>query len=113
MSQYRDQMNSGMEDAKSRLREGMDSARSAASEARDYVNTKMHDARDTMSHMGEQARERFEAIRDTDYDEMWEGMKGRVRENPGPALLIAGAVGLAIGVLLAGSSAAATHRRRF
>ena len=107
MSQYRDTMGraeEGMESAKNRIREGMDSARSAAYDAKDYVTSKLEDARSSM-------HDSFESLRDTDYDEVWDSMKDRVRENPGPALLIAGAVGLAIGVFLAGSGAAVTRRR--
>jgi len=114
MSQYRDTMGrseSTMEDAKHRLREGMDNAKSKAYDAKDYVSNKMHDARDSMSHMSDEMRMKMESLRDTDYDEVWEGVKDRVRDNPGPALLLAGAVGLAIGVILAGSSAAVSHRR--
>lgn len=114
MSQYRDttgRSDNRIDEAKERLREGMDGAKSAASDTRDYVSSKYGEARDRFSHMSDDARERWEHLRDTDYDEVWDGVKGSVRENPGPALLIAGAVGLAIGVLLAGSSAATSRRR--
>jgi len=111
MSQYRDSMDDATEQAKSRLRDGMDSARSAASEARDYVSEKYSEARDRMSHLGEEVNERWEQIRDTDYEEVWDGVKDSVRRNPGPALLIAGAVGLAVGAILAGSGASASRRR--
>ncbi len=113
MSQYRDSMGRSegvMNDAKSRLREGVESAKSAAADTRDRMNEKMSEAKDRMHHMQDDMRERWDHIRDTDYDEVWDGVKNSVRENPGPALLIAGAVGLAIGVMLAGSSAAARRR---
>lgn len=113
MSHYRDSMGNAeghVDDAKKRLREGMDSARSAASETRDYVSDKYSEAKDRMSRMGHEAKDRFDHLRDTDVDEMWDGVKTSVRENPGPALLIAGAVGLALGVLIAGSGAAAKRR---
>lgn len=114
MSQYRDSMGraeGNMDDAKERMREGMDSAKAAASDTRDYVSGKYNEARDRMGNMGADMKDRFDHIRDTDYDEVWVDVKNSVRENPGPALLIAGAVGLAVGVLLAGSSAAVRHRR--
>jgi ElaB/YqjD/DUF883 family membrane-anchored ribosome-binding protein len=100
-----------MDEAKERLREGMHSAKSAASDTRDYVSEKYGEAKDRLHHMSDDARERWDHLRDTDYDEVWDGVKNSVRENPGPALLIAGAVGLAIGVLLAGSSAATSRHR--
>lgn len=114
MSQYRDttgRSEGAIHDAKTRLREGMDSAKAAAADTRERMNEKMHEARDRMHHMQDDMRDRWDSLRNTDYDEVWDGVKNTVRENPGPALLIAGAVGLAIGVMLAGSSAAA--RRRF
>lgn len=111
MSQYRDSMDNAADDVKSRVRDGMDSARSAAEDARDYVSDKYSEARERMSHLGEEMHDRWESIRDTDYEEAWEGVKDTVRRNPGPALLIAGAVGLALGAILAGSGAAHHHRR--
>lgn len=112
MSQYRDtgRSESRVDDAKERLREGMDGAREAASETRDYVSGKYSEAKDRLHHMSDDARERWEHLRETDYDEVWDGVKNTVRDNPGPSLLIAGAVGLAIGVLLAGSSSVSRHR---
>ena len=114
MSQYRDNLNRAedqVDDAKARLRDGMDSAKSAAADTRDYVSGKYSEAKDRLSRMGDDVHDRWDEIRDTDYDEVWDGVKTSVRENPGPALLLAGAVGLAVGVLLAGSSAAVRHRR--
>lgn len=112
MSQYRDSMDNAADDAKARLRDGMDNARTAASDTRDYVSGKYSEAKDRLHHMGEDAQERWEQLRDTDYNEVWDDVKDSVRQNPGPALLIAGAVGLAVGVLLAGTGAAAASRRR-
>ncbi len=113
MSQYRDSMGNTEEDIKARLQDGLESAKSAAADTRDYVSGKYQEARDRMGHMGDDVRDRFDHLRDTDYDEVWTDVQNSVRQNPGPALLIAAAVGLAVGVLLAGSSAAATrsHRR--
>ncbi len=113
MSQYRDTMGNTEDDMKARLQGGMDSAKHAAADTRDYVSGKYQEARDVMGHMGDDMRDKFDSIRDTDYDEVWGDVQESVRQNPGPALLIAAAVGLALGVLLAGSSAAATrsHRR--
>jgi len=99
-----------MGDAKNRMREGMESAKAAAADTRERINEKMEEARHRMHHMQDDMRDRWEHLRETDYDEVWDGVKSTVRENPGPALLIAGAVGLAIGVMLAGSSAAARRR---
>ncbi len=113
MSQYRDSMgrsDSRMDEAKERLREGMHSAKAAASDTRDYVSGKYSEAKNRLHHMTDDARSRVDHLRDTDYDEVWDGVKNSVRDNPGPALLIAGAVGLAIGVLLASSSAAVRDR---
>lgn len=112
MSQYKDSMGRAEDDLKSCLQDGMDSAKTAAADTRDYVSNKYQEARDQMGHLGEDMKDKFDQLRDTDYDEVWGDVKDTIRENPGPALLIAGAIGLAIGVLLAGSSAA-THRRRF
>lgn len=113
MSQYRDSMGNTEEDMKSRLQGGMDSAKHAAADTRDYVSGKYQEARDRMDHVGDDMRDKFDHLRDTDYDEVWDDVQESIRQNPGPALLIAAAVGLAVGVLLAGSSAAVTrsHRR--
>lgn len=111
MSQFRDSMDNTADDMKSRVREGMDSARSAAEDTRHYVNEKYSEAKERLSHLGDDMHERWESIRDTDYEEAWEGVKDTVRRNPGPALLIAGAVGLAIGAIIAASGA--SHSRRF
>lgn len=112
MSQYRDTMGNAEDDMKSRLNDGMDSAKSAAADAKDYMSTKYQESRDRMGHMGDEMKDKFDNLRDTDYDEVWGDVQDSIRQNPGPALLIAGAVGLALGVLLAGSSAAATRSRR-
>jgi ElaB/YqjD/DUF883 family membrane-anchored ribosome-binding protein len=111
MSQFRDSMGNATDDAKSRLRDGMDSARAAASDTRDFVNNKFSEAKDRLSHMSEDLHGRFDHLKETDYDEAWENVKDTVRQNPGPALLIAGAVGLALGAILAGSGS--SSRRRF
>lgn len=111
MSQYRDSMGNTADDMKSRMRDGMEGARSAASETRDYVSSKYSEAKDRLHHMGDDLHERWDHLRETDYDEAWEGVKDTVRQNPGPALLIAGAIGLAIGAILAGSGASSSRRR--
>src|SRR5690606_23441992 len=92
-----------VESARHRLREGVDNARSAAHDAKDYVSSRFSEAR-------EAAGEQWQQLRDTDYDEVWDGVKTKIKENPGPAILVAGAIGLAIGVFLAGSSAASRRR---
>lgn len=107
MSQYRDNFDrateEGVESARHRMREGVDSARAAAHDAKDYVSSKFNDARDSVN-------EQWEHLRDADYDEVWDGVKTSIKENPGPAILVAGAIGLAVGIFLAGSSAAARRR---
>lgn len=110
MSQYRDSMGNAADDMKGRVREGMESARHAASDARDFVSEKYEEARERLHRLGDEAHERFDHLRETDYEEVWDNVKQTVRENPGPALLIAGAVGLAIGAMIAGSGAS---RRRY
>lgn len=117
MSQFRDSMDKNasdhMDEAKSRLRDGMDTVRSAASDTREYMNEKYSEVKDRASHLGDDMREQWDHLRDTDYEEVWGSVKDSVRENPGPALLIAGVVGLALGALLAGSTAASTRRRHW
>ena len=121
MSQYKDSLSNsydntqskveGMaQDAKSRFRDGLDSAKDSASNARDFMNEKMHDTRDRANELGSEVRDGFDRVRNMDredVEEVWDGVKDRVRDNPGPALLIAAGVGLAIGLLMA-----AAPRRR-
>jgi ElaB/YqjD/DUF883 family membrane-anchored ribosome-binding protein len=111
MSQYRDSMGNASDDVKSRVRDGMDSARAAASDTRDFVSNKFSEAKDRLAGVGDEIHGQWEHLRDTDYDEAWENVKDTVRQNPGPALLIAGAIGLALGAILAGTGVASSRRR--
>lgn len=111
MHEAKDRLKEGAESARSAARDARDSARTAARDARDYVSDKFSEAKHRMDDLGHEARQKFDELRDTDYDEVWEGVKDRVRKNPGPALLLVGAVGLAVGLLVAGSGVAASRRR--
>lgn len=89
-------------EAKSRVKDGLDHAKEFAAESRDYIHEKRNEAGEYINEFGERIREGFDRVRHmdkSDLEESWEGVKDRVRENPGVALAIAAGAGLVLGLI--------------
>jgi ElaB/YqjD/DUF883 family membrane-anchored ribosome-binding protein len=109
----RSSIESSLHDAKDIAREGMEHLRHAASDAKSMLDEKLHATRQQASDVGGRLSESWEHMRSMDsgdYNEVWDDVKTRVRENPGPALMIAAGVGIAVGLIMALNS---TPKRRW